>query len=106
MRQDFLTLTELAVKAWRHPSLKDLGGPGLVATEFFYPKTVVWSSEVHVVVVEVDRNTGKVHFLKYVVVHDCGIPLNLMVVEGQILGGLTQGVGVAVGEETVYDEQG
>jgi carbon-monoxide dehydrogenase large subunit len=51
----------------------------LVATEFFYPKTVVWSSGVHVVVVEVDRNTGKVHFLKYVVVHDCGIPLNLMV---------------------------
>jgi carbon-monoxide dehydrogenase large subunit len=105
-RQDFLTLAELAGKAWRHPSLKDLGGPGLVATEFFYPKTVVWSSGVHIVVVEVDRNTGKVHFLKYVVVHDCGIPLNLMVVEGQILGGLTQGVGVALGEETVYDEQG
>jgi aerobic carbon-monoxide dehydrogenase large subunit len=103
-RQDFLSLGDLAGRAWRHPIMKDLGGPGLFATEFFYPRTVVWSSGVHVAVVELDRRTGRITFPRYVVVHDCGIPLNLMVVEGQIYGGFAQGFGIALGEETLYDD--
>lgn len=100
----FMPLSELAAKAWSHPILKDFGGSGLRAQEFFYPRTVVWSSGVNVAVVEIEAETGRVNFLKYVFVHDCGRPLNEMVVDGQILGGFTMGLGVALGEQTLYDE--
>lgn len=101
-----LSLAALAAHAARHALLRDPSGPGLSATEFFAPKTVVWSSGVNVAVVELDRETGRVHFHKYVVVHDCGIPLNLRVVEGQIEGGFVNGLGIALGEEARYDNEG
>ncbi len=99
-------LGELAAKAHRHPIMKTLGGPGLSATEYFYPRTVTWSSGFHVAVVEVDKGTGEVKILKYVITHDCGVPLNPMVVDGQIYGGFAQGLGAALGEEVVYDDEG
>lgn len=105
-RQNQTTLGELARRALRDRRMADLGGPGLVATEFFYPKTVTWASGVNIAVVEVDRETGHVDILKYVFVHDCGLPLNPMVVDGQIRGGFTQGLGIALGERVVYDEEG
>ncbi len=83
-----------------------LGGPGLNATEYFYPRTVTWSSGVNVAVVEVDRETGQLKVLKYVFVHDCGHPINPMIVEGQISGGFAQGFAVAVAEQLVHDDQG
>lgn len=101
-----LRLGELAAKAWTHPLMKEFGGPGLRAQEFFYPRTVVWSSGVNVAVVEVDTGTGTLQFHKYVFVHDCGRPLNEKVVEGQILGGFVMGLGVALGEETLHDSTG
>lgn len=101
-----LTLAALASAAARHGLMRDPAGPGLAATEFFAPKTVVWSSGVNVAVVELDTEIGTVHFHKYVVVHDCGVPLNLRVVEGQIEGGFVNGLGIALGEETRYDGEG
>ncbi len=101
-----VALAELARLAHRHPLMAGLGGPGLVATRYFYPRTVTWSSGVHVAVVEVDVETGLVRVLKYVAVHDCGVPLNPMIVDGQIHGGFAQGWGAALGEEVVYDGQG
>ncbi len=105
-RQNSITLGELATRAVRDRHMIDLGGPGLNATEFFYPNTVVWGSGVNMAVVEVDKQTGAVEILKYVVVHDCGLPLNPLVVEGQISGGFAQGLGIALGERLVFDEDG
>jgi carbon-monoxide dehydrogenase large subunit len=80
------------------------GGPGLIATEFFYPRTVTWSAGVHVAVVELDRETGKVDILKYVIAHDSGVPINPAVVEGQIVGGVAQGLGTGLNEAILYKD--
>lgn len=105
-RQNQIGLAELAGRSIRDRGMAEFGGPGLVATEFFYPKTVTWASGVNIVVVEVDRETGKVDILKYVFVHDCGLPLNPLVVDGQISGGFAQGLGIALGENNAYDVEG
>lgn len=64
------------------------------------------SNNAHVVMVEVDRDTGLVQVLKYVLADDCGVRLHPGIVEGQIQGGLAQGIGHALFEEHVYDQQG
>ena len=86
--------------------MAECGGPGLVATEFFYPRTVTWSAGVHVAVIELDRETGKIKILAYVVAHDFGVPINPAVVEGQIIGGIAQGLGAGLFEEVEYDDAG
>ncbi len=68
--------------------------------------TVTFASAVHVARVEVDVGTGHVTLLRYVVAHDCGKVINPLIVEGQVHGGVAQGVGGALYEEMVYDEQG
>jgi carbon-monoxide dehydrogenase large subunit len=105
-RQNFITVADLARRAERDRHMAGLGGPGLNATEFFYPRTVTWSSGVNVAVVEVDRETGRIKVLKYVFVHDCGKPMNPLIVDGQISGGFAQGFSVAVAEQLVHDKQG
>jgi aerobic carbon-monoxide dehydrogenase large subunit len=105
-RQNFITLADLAMRSERDRHMAELGGPGLNATEFFYPRTVTWSSGVNVAVVEVDRETGLVKVLKYVFIHDCGLPMNPMIVDGQISGGFAQGFSAAVAEQLVHDKQG
>ncbi len=101
-----VTFANLADTARRHRLMAELGGPGLLATEYFYPRTVTWSSGVHVAVVEIDVETGGIQILKYVVVHDSGVPLNPMIVDGQVRGGFAQGLGAALTEEVVYDDDG
>jgi carbon-monoxide dehydrogenase large subunit len=101
-----LTLGAVAKAALRDTSLAGLGGPGLHDTKFYYPPTVTWSSGVVVAVVEVDPETGRITILKYVTVHDCGRQLNPMIVDGQVLGGFAQGLGVALGEEIIHDSAG
>jgi carbon-monoxide dehydrogenase large subunit len=83
-----------------------LGGPGLLATEHFYPRTVTWSSGVHVAVIELDRDTGVIKILKYATAHDVGVPVNPMIVDGQLNGGIAQGLGAALCESVLYDAQG
>ena len=60
----------------------------------------------HIAVVEIDRETGEVHFQRYIAVDDCGKQINPMLVAGQIHGGITQSMGQALYEQIVYDEQG
>ncbi len=81
-------------------------GEILEETSYFEPKTVTWSYGVHAVTVSVDVETGEVAVIKYVVVHDCGNVINPMIVEGQIHGGVAQGIGEALLEEVIYDERG
>jgi CO/xanthine dehydrogenase Mo-binding subunit len=80
--------------------------PGLAAMEFYSPKSGVFGFGFHAAVVEVDRDTGAVRILRYVVHHDCGRIINPMVVEGQIHGGVAQGIGGALYERIVYGEEG
>jgi aerobic carbon-monoxide dehydrogenase large subunit len=106
MTERSLPLGQVARAAIRSRAAADEGWPGLQSCAFFYPDTVTWAFGAHGCVVEVDEDTGSVRVLRYVAVHDCGRPINPTVVEGQIHGGIAQGIGAALGEALVYDEAG
>jgi carbon-monoxide dehydrogenase large subunit len=99
-------LARIAQAAVRDRSLADLGGPGLWATDFYALPTVTWASGVHVAVIEVDPDTGQLTILRYAMVHDCGRQLHPVIVDGQVMGGFAQALGVSLGERVVYDEAG
>src|SRR5207253_11204087 len=80
--------------------------PGLDATRFFEPSNFTFPFGTHVCVVEIDEETGEPKIAKYVAVDDCGSVINPLLVEGQIHGGLVQGIAQALHEEVVYDENG
>jgi carbon-monoxide dehydrogenase large subunit len=80
--------------------------PGLQVIEVFDPPQMAWPYGVNLAVVEVNVETGEVKFLDYVVVHDCGTMLNPLIVEGQLHGGLAQGIAAALYEELQYDQNG
>jgi carbon-monoxide dehydrogenase large subunit len=79
---------------------------GLEETSYWQPPTVTWSYAVHVAIVEVDRETGRVRIENYAVAHDCGNVVNPMLVEGQIMGGAAQGLGGILCEAIAYDADG
>ena len=83
-----------------------VSSPDFEATVYQHQPTVTYTSAVHIACVEVDPGTGAVRLLRYVVSHDCGKVINPVIVEGQIHGGVAQGVGGALLEEMVYDEEG
>jgi aerobic carbon-monoxide dehydrogenase large subunit len=78
--------------------------PGLEATAYFEPKTVTWSYAVHAAIVEVDAKTGIPLFRRYVVVHDAGVLVNPELAEGQVVGGVVQGIGGGLFEEVIFDD--
>jgi carbon-monoxide dehydrogenase large subunit len=80
--------------------------PGLEATGYYSPVRSTFANGMHAVVVETDPDTAEVRILRYCVVHDCGRLINPRIVEGQIHGGVAQGVGGALYERLVYDENG
>jgi CO/xanthine dehydrogenase Mo-binding subunit len=80
--------------------------PGLEAYGFFAPERATWASGQHAAIVEVSPSTGDVRFLRYVVVHDCGVIINPTIVEGQIHGGVAQGIGGAFYERLHFDDAG
>ncbi|HZB55455.1 MAG TPA: molybdopterin cofactor-binding domain-containing protein, partial [Reyranella sp.] len=79
---------------------------GLEETFYWEPPTVTWSSATHLALVEVDIASGEIAIDRYVVAHDCGVVINPMLVDGQVVGGTVQGLGGALFEELVYDRQG
>jgi carbon-monoxide dehydrogenase large subunit len=101
-----LPLARLAGASVRSRALAREGAPGLHACVFFYPGTVTWAFGAHAGAVEVDVETGAVRLLGYAAVHDCGRPINPAVVEGQLHGGIAQGIGAALMEEIVHDGAG
>ncbi|OLB96994.1 MAG: hypothetical protein AUH30_11290 [Candidatus Rokubacteria bacterium 13_1_40CM_68_15] len=101
-----LDLGELSRAAVRSPALAAIGSPGLYACAFFYPGTVTWAFGAHACVVEVDVETGMASLLRYAAVHDCGRPINPAVVEGQLHGGIVQGIGTALSEALAFDADG
>ena len=78
----------------------------LEAATRYDPPALTHSNATHVVTVEVDIETGQVKLLRYIVVEDCGTMLNPLIVEGQIQGGVAQGIGMALYEHAIYDEYG
>ncbi len=100
-----LTLGKIAERAYGEglPSGID---PALEATEYFRPPQLVYPFGAHVAVVEVDRETGRVELRQFVSVDDCGTRISPLLVEGQVHGGIAQGVAQAVLEEVVYDSDG
>jgi carbon-monoxide dehydrogenase large subunit len=93
----------MANVAWNYPKGLE---PGLEASAFFDPPNFVYPFGAHIAVVEIDGETGEVALKRYIAVDDCGRVINPMIVEGQIHGGIVQGVGQALWEGAVYDDQG
>jgi CO/xanthine dehydrogenase Mo-binding subunit len=86
--------------------LPDGTTPGLNAVEYYSPASGVFAFGTHAAVVEVDAGTCDVRILDYVVGHDCGRIINPLIVEGQLYGGVAQGIGGALYERMAYDEDG
>jgi carbon-monoxide dehydrogenase large subunit len=80
--------------------------PGLQETAFFDPKREAWGFGTHVAMISIDRDTGAPSVEKLVMVDDCGVIVNPMIVEGQIHGGVAQGLGEAFREHMLYDDDG
>jgi carbon-monoxide dehydrogenase large subunit len=98
--------TQFTAKARPGPPLLDGEQPGLEATGYYSPPGSTWASGCHAAYVRVDPTTFRLQILKYVVVHDCGRVINPMVLEGQIEGGVAQGIGGAFYERLAYDSEG
>jgi carbon-monoxide dehydrogenase large subunit len=93
---DLLSLAEAAAAA----------GDPLEAMFYYEPPTVTWSHGAHAASIAVNRETCELSILHYAVVHDCGNVINPAIVEGQVQGAVTQGIGAALFEEILYDDTG
>lgn len=99
----FAEVALMANLAWNMPAGVE---PGLEASAFFDPSNFVFPFGSHVCTVEVDGETGAVKILRYIAVDDCGRHINPMIVQGQIHGGVIQGLGEGLQEVCVYDDSG
>jgi aerobic carbon-monoxide dehydrogenase large subunit len=88
------------------PPIAEGEQPGLEATGFYSPPRATFANGMHAAVVETDPDTAEITILRYCVVHDCGTLVNPRIVEGQVHGGVAQGVGGALYERMVYDADG
>jgi aerobic carbon-monoxide dehydrogenase large subunit len=98
-------VAQAARPGWDHQRPEGIEA-GLEESYYWEPPTVTWSNATHIALVEVDIASGQIGIEQYVVAHDCGVVINPMLVEGQIVGGSVQGLGGALFEEFVYDAQG
>ncbi len=105
-RDRFKTIQDIALMAnvaWNMPAGMEAG---LEASSFYDPPNFVFPFGAHIAVVEVDGETGRVDLKRYVAVDDCGPQINPVIVEGQVHGGVVQGIGQALWEGAVYDDNG
>ncbi|MFQ5998548.1 MAG: xanthine dehydrogenase family protein molybdopterin-binding subunit [Candidatus Bathyarchaeia archaeon] len=100
------TIQEIAFATYTADNLPTGMEPGLEAVNFYDPENFVFPFGAHICVVEIDRETGEVKVLRYVAVDDCGRIINPLIVDGQVHGGIAQGLAQALYEEAVYDEGG
>ena len=105
MEVTLASVAQAARPGWDHrrPAGVDAG---LEEAFYWEPPTVTWSNATHLALVEVDIASGQIEIKQYVVAHDCGVVINPMLADGQIVGGTVQGLGGALFEEFVYDRQG
>src|SRR5215510_3441237 len=101
-----MSFTDVVTVAYNAVKMPPGMEPGMEATRFFEPSNFTFPFGTHVCVVELDEDTGEPKLTKYVAVDDCGNVINPLLVEGQVHGGLVQGIAQALHEEVVYDENG
>jgi aerobic carbon-monoxide dehydrogenase large subunit len=101
-----MPLAAVAFEAFTAHNLPDGLEPNLEAHVTYDPPNFSWPFGTHICTVEVDIETGRVEILDYVAVDDCGNQINPLIVEGQVHGGVVQGIAQALYEEAVYDEDG
>jgi len=101
-----MPLGDLSRAALKSKTLAREGSPGLQACGYFAPESVTFAFGAQACAAEVDVETGAVRLLRYLAAHDCGRAINPMVVEGQLHGGIAQGIGTALYEEQQYDANG
>ena len=100
------TLAEVAGASYRALKLPPNTEPGLVATHFWEPPNFTFGFGTHIAVTEIDPATGHITVRKYLAVDDCGNLINPLIVDGQVHGGVAQGMGQALWEQVVYDDNG
>jgi len=98
--------TQFAVGDPGKPPVAEDDEPGLEGRDYYSPPHATFANGMHAVIVETDPDTAEIRILRYCVVHDCGRLINPRIVEGQIHGGVAQGVGGALYERMAYDEHG
>ncbi len=101
-----VSFKEIAAASYRAMKLPPDTQPGLLATQFWEPPNFTFPFGAHMVITEVDTETGKIDIRRYVAVDDCGNIINPLIVAGQVHGGVAQGLGQALWEEAVYDDNG
>jgi carbon-monoxide dehydrogenase large subunit len=101
-----MTVTDAAFQAWTGHNLPEGMEPGLTESAVYDPPNFSWPGGCHVAVVEIDTETGAVDLVRYVAVDDVGNVINPTIVDGQVHGGLTQGIAAALYEEALYDDTG
>ncbi len=101
-----MTLDQIAFAAYQGHKLPAGMEPGLEDIAYYDPGNFTFPSAAHIVQVEIDRDTGQVTIQRYVAVDDCGKIINPLVISGQVMGGIAQGVGQALWEQGAYDESG
>ncbi|MDX2179883.1 MAG: xanthine dehydrogenase family protein molybdopterin-binding subunit [Bryobacteraceae bacterium] len=99
-----VTLAQCAGAAYRAMKLPPGETPGMTATYFWEPPNFAFPFGAHIVLTEVDKETGRIDIKRYVCVDDCGNILNPLLVDGQVHGGVAQGLGQAMYEQAVYDD--
>jgi aerobic carbon-monoxide dehydrogenase large subunit len=104
--QKAVSFTEVAMTANLSNTLAPGIEPGLETTVFWEPEACVFPFGTHICVVEIDKDTGDTEIKRFVAVDDCGRQINPLLVEGQVHGGIAQGVGQAMYEQVIYGEDG
>ncbi|HKW63229.1 MAG TPA: xanthine dehydrogenase family protein molybdopterin-binding subunit [Candidatus Acidoferrum sp.] len=101
-----VSMKEAAAASYRALKLPPNTEPGLVATRFWEPPNFTFPFGAHIVVTDIDGDTGQINIRRYLAVDDCGNILNPLLVDGQVHGGVAQGLGQALWEQAVYDDNG
>jgi carbon-monoxide dehydrogenase large subunit len=102
-----VSMERIAHAAYQRPTLAfEDGAPGLEVAHAYGSGEGTWSQATHCCTVEVDVATGRVAILRYVVVEDCGAIINPAIVDGQVAGGVVQGIGAVLLERSVYGDDG
>jgi carbon-monoxide dehydrogenase large subunit len=101
-----ISIRAVAESAWLGWNLPRGVEPGLEVSAVYDPENISYSYATHAAAIALDPETGEIEIERYVVVHDCGVVVNPMIVEGQIHGGVAQGLGGALLEELAYDASG
>jgi carbon-monoxide dehydrogenase large subunit len=101
-----VSLAQIAGASYRAMKLPPNTEPGMVATYFWEPPNFAFPFGAHIVITEIDRDTGQIEIKRYIAVDDCGNIINPLLVDGQVHGGVVQGIGQALYEQAVYDDNG